>query len=182
MATRGESNVVYAAGLVQGVALVTFPAASSVFLDPSTYGLTSTQYGWMFLPQVVLAIIASLLGANLATRFGAKRLLRAGLAGNLVAMILLVFSRSLTSDQTVAYAVLLVATGFLGAGFGLAVPALNTFAAVFHEEQADRAVLTLNALSSVSGPRSPRSSSRSSSGSGSGGDSRCWSRSVSSAS
>jgi MFS family permease len=160
MATRGESNVVYAAGLVQGVALVTFPAASSVFLDPSTYGLTSTQYGWMFLPQVVLAIIASLLGANLATRFGAKRLLRAGLAGNLVAMILLVFSRSLTSDQTVAYAVLLVATGFLGAGFGLAVPALNTFAAVFHEEQADRAVLTLNALSSVSGPRSPRSSSR----------------------
>jgi MFS family permease len=99
MATRGESNVVYAAGLVQGVALVTFPAASSVFLDPSTYGLTSTQYGWMFLPQVVLAIIASLLGANLATRFGAKRLLRAGLAGNLVAMILLVFSRSLTATR-----------------------------------------------------------------------------------
>jgi fucose permease len=146
MATRGESNVVYAAGLVQGVALVTFPAASSVFLDPSTYGLTSTQYGWMFLPQVVLAIIASLLGANLATRFGAKRLLLAGLVGDLVAMVLLVLSEFLTGDQTIAYAVLLTATGFLGAGFGLAVPALNTFAAVFHEDQADRAVLTLNAL------------------------------------
>jgi MFS family permease len=146
MATKAESNVVYAAGLVQGVALVTFPAASSVFLDPATYGLSSTQYGWMFLPQVVLAIVASILGANLATRFGAKRLLLAGLVGDLVAMVLLVTSRSFTADQTVAYAVLLTATGFLGAGFGLAVPALNTFAAVFHEDEADRAVLTLNAL------------------------------------
>ncbi len=41
---------------------------------------------------------------------------------------------------------LLVATTSLGIGFGFAVPALNTFAAAFFPERADRAVLYLNAL------------------------------------
>ena len=34
----------------------------------------------------------------------------------------------------------------LGVGFGLVVPALNTFTAAFHPDNVDKAVLTLNAL------------------------------------
>ena len=59
MATRTEASTVYAAGLVQGIVLVTFPAASTIFTDPAQYDLSSTQYGTMFLPQVVTAITAS---------------------------------------------------------------------------------------------------------------------------
>jgi hypothetical protein len=50
--------------LVQGIVLVTFPAASTIFTDKSEYGLSSTQYGDMFLPQVTLAIATSLLGVG----------------------------------------------------------------------------------------------------------------------
>jgi hypothetical protein len=42
MATRMEQTVVYAAGVVQGIVLVTFPAASTIFTDPSEYDLSST--------------------------------------------------------------------------------------------------------------------------------------------
>lgn len=42
MSSRAESRTVYAAGLVQGVVLVTFPAASTIFTEPSQYGLSST--------------------------------------------------------------------------------------------------------------------------------------------
>jgi len=146
MATTTESRVVYVAGLAQGIALVTFPAASTIFIDPADYGLSSTQYGAMFLPQVVLAIATSLLGAGLASRFGSKRLYLAGLGCDVVAMTLLLVSWGFADDTAVAYPILLVATGFLGAGFGLTVPALNTFAAAFHPDGADRAVLVLNAL------------------------------------
>jgi hypothetical protein len=41
---------------------------------------------------------------------------------------------------------LLVATACLGAGFGLAVPALNSLAAAFHPRAVDRSILVLNAL------------------------------------
>jgi hypothetical protein len=66
MASKTERTVVNAAGLVQGIVLVTFPALSTIFTSKPEYGLSSTQYGDMFAPQVTLAIAASLLGAGLA--------------------------------------------------------------------------------------------------------------------
>jgi MFS family permease len=146
MASKAEVNAVYAAGLIQGVALVTFPAASTIFTDPSQYGLSNTQYGTMFLPQVITAITSSLLGGKLAARFGMKRVFLAGLAADLASMALLIISQFFTSDQAVAYSLLLVATACLGVGFGLTVPAINELTAAFHSDRVDGSVLVLNAL------------------------------------
>jgi MFS family permease len=122
MASSTERTIVNAAGLVQGIVLVTFPAASTIFTEKSEYGLSSTQYGDMFLPQVALAIAASLLGAGLARRISTKRVYLLGLACSTVSMVLLLASTLVKSDQAAAYPMLLVATGFLGAGFGLTAP------------------------------------------------------------
>jgi MFS family permease len=146
MATRAETSVVYAAGVVQGVALVTFPAASTILTDPDEYDLSRTQYGMLFLPQVVTAIAAALLGAGLGGRFGTKRVYVAGLSASLLSMVLLLLSLFFVDDTPAAFAVLLLATASLGIGFGLTVPALNTLAAAFHPALADRAILVLNAL------------------------------------
>ena len=146
MATKAEINTVYAAGLVQGIALVTFPAASTIFTSPSQYGLSNTQYGFLFLPQVVTAITTSVLGGSLAARFGTKRVFLAGLVADLASMALLIISVFFTSSQPVAYGLLLAATACLGAGFGLTVPVINTLTAAFHPGRADASVLVLNAL------------------------------------
>jgi len=145
MASSAENRAVNLAGLVQGITLVTFPAASSIFTDPSGYDLSNTQYGAMFVPQVLTAIATSLLGGALAHRFSAKRVLLLGLAANITSMVLLVVSAGFKTDP-IAYPLLLVATAFLGAGFGLTVPVLNTYVAAFQPDRADRAVLVLNAL------------------------------------
>ncbi len=145
MASTAELRVVNLAGLVQGIVLVTFPAASTVFTDPASYDLSGTQYGAMFLPQVVTAIITSLLGTSVARRLGSKTVLLLGLGANIVAMLVLVAS-SLVETHPVAYPMLLLATAFLGAGFGMTVPVLNTYVAAFRPDRPDRAVLTLNAL------------------------------------
>jgi MFS family permease len=146
MAQRSEIITVYVAGLIQGVALVTFPAASAVFTSSSDYGLSSTEYGAMFVPQAVMAIISSLLGAGLRKRLGTKRIYMMGLFANLLAMTLLVVSRFVMKEHSLAYAILLVATACMGIGFGFTVPAVNTFAAAFFPKKVDRAVLVLNAL------------------------------------
>lgn len=149
MAQRQEIAAVYAAAIIQGVALVTFPAVSAILTNPAHYGLTPTQYGGMFVPQAVTAILASLLGAGLARHVGGKRMLLGGLGADLAAMTLLFASQFLAGRHTLAFYVLLTATGFLGAGFGLVVPALNTFTAAFSPQRVDRAILTLNALLGV---------------------------------
>ena len=86
MATQTERTVVYGAGIVQGIALVTFPAASTILTDPAEYDLSNTQYGFLFIPQVITAIAAALLGAGLGSRFGTKRVYLVGLAPGLVSM------------------------------------------------------------------------------------------------
>jgi fucose permease len=146
VADRRETGAVYAAATAQGVALVTFPAASTIFTSASYYGLSSTAYGGMFLPQAVTAIVASLLGAKLGRRWGIKRVFLLGLLADLLSMSLLLLSQAAMANQPLAYAVLLLATASLGVGFGLAVPALNTLVAAFFPATIDRAVLILNAL------------------------------------
>ena len=49
----------------------------------------------MFIPQVILAIAASSLGPGMARRWSLKRVLRAAMSADLLAMILLATSRLL---------------------------------------------------------------------------------------
>ena len=146
MAQRNEIAAVYVAGVIQGLALVTFPAASTVFTSPQHYGLSSTEYGSTFVPQAITAISSSLLGAGLIRHLGSKRIYLLGLIANLVSMALLLSSQFVISNARLAYSMLLLATTSLGIGFGLTVPALNTFTAAFFTQKIDSAVLVLNAL------------------------------------
>ena len=146
MASALEKRTVNAAGLVQGITLVTFPAASTIFTASNAYHLSSSQYGAMFVPQMITAVGASLLAATLARRFGGKEVYLVGLVANLASMLLLIGSWLVVTNQAVAFPLLLLATGCLGVGFGLTVPSLNTFTAAFHLESVDQAVLVLNAL------------------------------------
>src|SRR5215831_6008335 len=145
-ASRTEIGVIYFAGMVQGLALVTFPAASSIFTRPEGFGFDSTRYGAMFLPQVIMAVLASGLAPQLARRWDLRRVLLLGIAADIVSMLLLAFSRLLIGAPDSAFAVLLIATGALGLGFGATVMALNTYAEAFFPGRSDGAVLALNAL------------------------------------
>ena len=103
MAQRGEVTDIYAASMVQGLALVTFPAASTVLTSPQHYGLSSTEYATMFVPQAAMAFGASLLGARLIRHFGIKPIYLIGLTANLVSMALLFLSQFAISNAPVAY-------------------------------------------------------------------------------
>ncbi|MET0744287.1 MAG: hypothetical protein ABWY78_13025, partial [Microvirga sp.] len=117
---RIETALLYVTAVVQGLALVTFPAASAVFTDPQGFAFTSTQYGTMFLPQVLMAILASSLASRLAGRHGLKGVLLAGLAGDLLSMALLAAS-ALLAGHPFAFPLVCLATGALGLGFGATV-------------------------------------------------------------
>src|SRR5256885_10756264 len=123
-----------------------FPAASAIFTSAQGFGFDSTRYGALFLPQVVLAVLTSALGPELARRWSLRRVLMVGFAGDMVSIALLALSHLLLGAPDVAFGLLLVATGALGLGFGATVMALNTYAETFFPASADRAVLVLNAL------------------------------------
>jgi FHS family glucose/mannose:H+ symporter-like MFS transporter len=144
-ASKFEIVLLYGTGVVQGLALVTFPAASAVFTSADGFALSGTQYGAMFIPQVAMAIFAATFGSRLSQHLGLRGVLRFGLGGNFVAMSLLSAS-ALVTDSPVGFLMLCAATGSLGFGFGASVMALNTLVEGFLPQRADAAVLALNAM------------------------------------
>lgn len=59
MPARPQEIVVYAAGLPQGLALVTFPAAGAIFTSQQFYGFSSQRYGAIFPSQAIAAVADS---------------------------------------------------------------------------------------------------------------------------
>ncbi len=143
---RGEICVIYLAGLLQGLSLVTVPAASNIFTSAQFHKLTSSEYGSLFLPLIACAILASILSGVLGRRLGLKPIFLVGLTFNLVSMAVLALSDRFVAYHGVAYGFLLVATGMLGAGFGATLTPLNTYVVRFFPNKPSTALTSLHAI------------------------------------
>ena len=151
---RSEVATVYVCGLFQGLSLVAVPAAATVLTSATGYDLSASQYGLLFLPQVVAAIAGSMSLPALAGRIGLKRVLLVGLVANTVAMTLLVLSNAVRTDAA-AFPMLLVATTSLGLGFGLTLGSISTYAGAFNPQRRDVALTALNVLLGLGTALSP---------------------------
>ena len=126
-----EIFVIYLTGLFQGLVLVIVPAASLVFTDPTKFNFSSSEYGLLFVPQVVTSIAASLLGPSFARQWGMKAVFRAGLICNTISMILIALSQTVMNDHHAAYLLVMLGTSFVGAAFGATLPTINVYATNF---------------------------------------------------
>ena len=151
---RAEVLTVYVIGLFQGLSLVAFPAAATILTSKSGYDLSKTQYGLLFVPQVVMAIAGSLALPKLALRFRLKSVLLSGIISDAVSMSLLAGSVPLKADG-IAYPMLLVATATLGLGFGLTLGSISTYAGAFMPDRRDVALTALNVLLGLGTALSP---------------------------
>ncbi len=146
MARAAEIGVVYCGGLTQGLALVSFPAAATILTAADGYGLSSNQYGSIFLPLFVGSVLASLLAPVLARERSLRTVLTAGFAANGASMATFALSSVATGMPGIAYAMLLAATGLLGIGFGATLTAINAYAAGFFPNRGETAVTALHTL------------------------------------
>lgn len=135
---RQRIVAVYGSGMLQGISLVLLPAAGPIVTSPAFHGLSSGQFGVLFLPLVAGAILASAGSARLTARFGSKRSLRLGLAADLAGMT------AFAASGILPLPLLLVAATAVGGGFGLAVSTLNTFAFELFPGRGDSAVTGLH--------------------------------------
>jgi len=133
---------VYTAGFLQGCAFVLIPALGTI-LAALPYRLSSSAYGTLFLPQTLGAIFGALAADPLHRRIGSRGLFRTGVAANMLALLLL--AGAAYSSGTLAHALLLMETLFLGVGFGLTLAAVNHYAALLFPSTATMAVTLLNA-------------------------------------
>ncbi len=146
MARVIEIGVVYGGGLALGLALVSVPAAATILTAADGYGLSSNQYGSIFLPLCVGAVLASLFAPGIARRHGLRTVLIAGFLAAALAMGLFALSSLATGVPLLAFIMVLLTTGLLGLGFGATLTAINAFAASFFPHRSETALTALHTL------------------------------------
>ncbi len=133
---------IYAAGLMQGLVIVSFPASGALLRG--MHGFSNAEYGAIFLPQTALAIVGSLLSGVLARRMGLRALLRVALVMGAVAQGLL--AATVVLGPGAAYAAVLAAIGFAGLGFGLSAAPLNAYPGILFPARRESALVVLHTL------------------------------------
>lgn len=136
--------LVYSAAALEGAILATFCAVSQILLGREYYALSTSQYAVLFVPQILTAITAALIAATKAQRAARGRVLQAGLGLSAAGMLLLIVALAAHDGDAADYPLLLVGNALVGAGFGLAYPALTAFAVDANPMRHERSILTLN--------------------------------------
>ena len=149
MERRKAIVAVYFGGFVAGISLLIFPAAGSLLTDPDIVGLSNSQFGMLFTPEILAAIIASSLAAGFAAKVGIKRVMIAGLGFNLVAMVLMAATVLVIGNGNLPFVVLMMATAAVGAGFGFTISALNVGAFELFPGKEDSAVTGLHVMTGL---------------------------------
>lgn len=147
--------IVFLLAFFTGVNFVVFPALGTAFTDSSIFELSSSQFGNLFIPQVVCIIISCLGAPFLVNRFGPKKVLISGLLLMIFSTAILWMLQFLMNERSVLFPVLMVLVAFTGSGFGLSITTLNPLAASLFEEQRSSAILILNFLVGLGTSTSP---------------------------
>lgn len=134
---------VYGAALFIGLAMVSFPASSTLLKESK--GLTDSQYGFIFIPQIFTTVFGAITGGGLARKIGLKKILGATLTANALSQIILFASVILLSGQFTFYAVLL-ATALFGLSFGLAAAPLNTYPGLIFPSKSETALVAVHTV------------------------------------
>jgi MFS family permease len=143
-----DRAAIYSCALFQGAVTVIFAAYTAVFIAEYHYDLSLSHYGALFIPQVFAAVVATFFSATIGNRLYAKRAYRAGLGCSLLGLALLI-ATEWAERLASSYPLLLTATAFVGAGFGLTLPFLRSYAVSFKPLRARRQILLVNGLVAV---------------------------------
>jgi MFS family permease len=134
---------IYAAGFLQGMTLVSFPASATVLKD--TLDFTDAQYGLIFIPQIAATILSSLAGGGLVRRLGLSRLLVAALLANALSQLGLGAAVQFPDSRS-GFHLVLCSTAMLGLAFGAGAAPLNTYPGLLFPRRKDTALVALHTL------------------------------------
>lgn len=134
--------IIYSTAFLQGITMVSFPASGTILKNMS--GFTDAQYGFIFIPQFITAILGAVAGGSLARRIGLKSLLLAALLANAVSQALLGAITILGSPA--AFYAVLASTAMFGLAFGISAAPLNTFPGMFFPRRQETALVALHTL------------------------------------
>lgn len=131
-------------GLVQGIGFSTIPAASNFLTSAEGFSFNPEQYGALFLPMFIGAIVASFFGGSIAKKIGIKSVFSIGQIFNVISMLIFALAGVYLKQISISFPLFLILMLCLGLGFGAALTSLNSFAFFFFPKRGKTALTALH--------------------------------------
>lgn len=147
--------IVFLLAFLTGVNFVIFPALGNAFMDSSLFALSSSQFGNLFVPQVICIIISCLSAPFLVNKWGPKIMLVIGVLLMLASTGTLWFLHYFITEKSLLFPILLILVACTGMGFGFSITTLNPLAASLFEKKNSSAILILQFLVGLGTSTSP---------------------------
>lgn len=147
--------IIFLLAFFTGVNFVVFPALGTAFTDSSVFGLSPSQFGNLFIPQVICIIFSCLGAPFLVNKVGPKIVLVAGLLLMIASTGILWTLQFFMNDKSLLFPILMILVAFTGSGFGLSITTLNPLAASLFEKNKSSAILILQFLVGLGTSTSP---------------------------
>lgn len=147
--------VVFLLAFLTGVNFVIFPALGNAFMDSSLFALSSSQFGNLFVPQVICIIVSCLSVPFLVNKWGPKIMLAIGVLLMLASTGTLWFLHYFITEKSLLFPILLILVACTGMGFGFSITTLNPLAASLFEKKNSSAILILQFLVGLGTSTSP---------------------------
>jgi len=138
--------LLYSVAILQGMAFVIFPSASIILTSPMYHHLTPNEYGSLFIPMIISAIVVSGAGGSFAKRHGIRKLFLPGIICNILSMTALAGTEGTLEWHYTSYLILLSGTLMLGAGFGACITSLNALIINLFPKKSATALTALHAV------------------------------------
>ncbi len=138
--------LIYLSAFLTGVVFVTPPAASALLTNPLMQGLSAEQYGSLFIPMIIGAMVSALVGGRLAQEKGLNLVYLFGLVCLSIGMGLFSSSALTLKSRTLDYTTLMIAMGFVGLGFGATITTLNAWVLYYFPEKFATAIVFLHGM------------------------------------
>lgn len=148
-------TIVFLLAFLTGVNFVVFPTLTNAFIDQSLFALSSSQFGSLFIPQMICIIISCLSAPFLVNRWGPKMILTVGIVLMLISTGSLWFLHYFIAQKSSLFPILMVLAACTGSGFGLSITILNPLAASLFEKENSSAILILQFLVGLGTSASP---------------------------
>lgn len=131
-------------GLVQGIGFTTIPSAGNFITATFGFSFNPEQYGAIFLPMIIGAILASFVGGSISKKVGIKTVLSIGILFNILSVFLFSFTAIYLHNFAISFPLFLSLMLCLGIGFGAALTSLNSFAFFFFPKRPKTALTMLH--------------------------------------
>jgi MFS family permease len=139
---KGKIATLYLLGLIQGISFTLIPGASGFLVSNKGFGLTSSQYGELFIPMIICAVLASFFGGAIAKKWGIRKVSMVSGFFNCLSMVVFALSALFIKN---GFFPLLICLSFLGAGFGANISTLNSYVFEFFPKKPSAALTALHA-------------------------------------